>query len=188
MHTTYDICRVLYFSAQHLLFVCAAFGILIFVCAAFAQIRRLRKSPQYLLAVLHEEMLVSASIRKTSAATERKKCRSPGSRNSLGPARSWYRCLWRIIAAPAKVEITEVMASFYDESSQWEHGFCEPFVLAHSSGEAEASEEWAMYIYIYIYISVYIYIYTHRESERERERYIYIYIYIYICYIEVWGL
>ena len=36
-------------------------------CAALARIRRLRKSPQYLLIILHGEMTVSAYLRKRSA-------------------------------------------------------------------------------------------------------------------------
>ena len=44
-------------------------------------IRRLRKSPQYLLVVLHRKMTVSATLCKTSTKDCTERCRSPGSRN-----------------------------------------------------------------------------------------------------------
>ena len=56
------------------------------VCAVFARIRRLRKSPQYILVILQGEGTVSANLRNSpqnfhNSCTER--YQSPGSRNSL---------------------------------------------------------------------------------------------------------
>ena len=55
---------------------------LIFVCAAFARIHRLRKSPQYLLVILHGELTVSAILRKASTKKCAEEYANLGSRNS----------------------------------------------------------------------------------------------------------
>ena len=61
-------------------------------CAVFSRIRRLRRSPQYLLAILLGEVAVSADLRNSPQNFQSKsadKCQSPGSWDSLGWSRGF---------------------------------------------------------------------------------------------------
>ena len=58
-----------------------------FVCAVFERIRRLRKSPQYLLVILENDSLRNSPQSFHNNCAE--KCRNPGSQDSLPEIFRW---------------------------------------------------------------------------------------------------